>query len=333
MPEERLTLGAGWIDETPGFPTADQVPTPPPVVTLPTMSSPPVVVPPLPPPLPVNLPPHGKQRRAGVERPERPDAVIREANGEALVTPSRKGYFGASAVQRYLYQPGKVYLIISSPSHPTTILLPLGERLAAAPIIDGEAWDVGAAEMGSEATRSEAVILRPVKAGLESTMPLLTQGGRAYFCRLRSQEATGMIAVTWELPTVQVITAPSEPQGQPRSLKPQGVSLAAPVIALDRLHTAYSIEVIGKQRPPWVPIQVFDDGTKSYICFKESLGFTAAPAVFGVHADRSPAIVEFTPYTGARGDLTYIVQGLYPELRLRGTDTQEVKIVRGANGR
>jgi type IV secretion system protein VirB9 len=280
-------------------------------------------------------------------RLEPPARIIGDANKDALVTPSRNGYFGGRVEQRYIYQPGKVYLVVSSPQHPTTIILPPSERLAAPPVInecagqdsgtraDEGCWVVGAAEMGSEATRSEVVILRPSKGGLESTMPLLTTSGRAYYVRLRSQETMGMIAVTWELPTIQVRPqvgdrlAPGEPRANTSTRQP----LRAPTIALERLHTAYRIEVTSKQRPPWVPVQAFDDGTHSYIRFKEDLGFTASPAVFGMHADRTPAIVEFTPYQSPEGGLTYIVQGLYPRLVLRGRDGMEVTIVRGPHAR
>src|ERR1043165_2131537 len=282
LPEEPLVLGPGWT--TPAAqPVVEEVPPVTMTTLVPVLSAPPLLqaAPPTPPP------------RSKPVRLEPPDRIIREANKDALVTPSRQGYFGARAEQRYIYQPGKVYLVISSPNHPTTLILPPGERLAAPPVLntctdqdaDNACWTVGTAEIGSETTRSEVVILRPGKAGLESTMPLLTQGGRAYYVRLRSQEGVGMVSVTWELSTLQ-----------------------APQIVLSRLHTTYTIAVVGKQRPPWVPTEAFDDGSKTYIRFgKGNLAYTAAPAVFGVHSDQTPAIVEFIPYTTPEGGLTYIV--------------------------
>jgi type IV secretion system protein VirB9 len=117
------------------------------------------------------------------------------------MAPSRRGYAnGDSSLQRYPYRPGTLYEIYSSPNHPTTILLPPGERLAAAPTLNPDAWDVGVAEMGSDSTRQEAVIVRPVAPGLEATTPLLTQSGRVFFCRLRSFQTTSMVAVTWDVP-------------------------------------------------------------------------------------------------------------------------------------
>jgi type IV secretory pathway VirB9-like protein len=332
LPEARVP----YPDEMPGFATVDQL-HPAPVLT-------PVAFPPLPPPVGADPAPTpapslpAKGQKPG--RVEPPAVIMRDANAEALVLPSRAGYFGGRAEQRYIYQPGKVYLVVSSPQHPTTLFLPAGERLAAPPVIQscGEqedaCWVVGAVEMGGERRHSEAVILRPSKAGLESTMPLLTQGGRAYFIRLRSQDALGMVAVTWEVPTLAVAVQPDgEGDSGPPSTRPpvRREAFPAPVVALDRLHTAYTIDVTSPQRPPWVPVQVFDDGRNTFIRMREPLDYTSAPAVFGVFADRSPAIVEFTPYTSPESGLTYVVQGLFPQLLLKGTDGLEVTMTRGAN--
>jgi len=279
-----------------------------------------------PPPPPTIITKKGKGKAIAL-RQERPESVMAQANRAALVTPMRQGYFGDSAIQRYIYQPGKVYLIISSPQHPTTLFLPPGERLAASPVIDPKAWDVSAAEIPGDGHRVEAVILRPYEPGMESTLPLLTQGGRAYFCRIRSQDSLGMVAVTWELPTVQIIGG--EMPNKPKKL--QAPAMRGPVISLERLHTGYNIEVVGKYRPAWMPQSVLDDGSKTVIRFQEPLGFTNAPAVFTLHPDTTPGIVEFSTYSNPEHPeqgLYYIVQGLWPELRLRGTDNQEVKIVR-----
>jgi type IV secretory pathway VirB9-like protein len=321
LPDERR-----WPSEAPGFATSEPL--------RPTLPDLPPAWPPLLQPVALEPPAALSAKAKKLPRPERPDIIMREANREALVTPGRTGYFGGSAIQRYVYQPGKVYVVTSSPSHPTTILLPPGERLAAAPIIDPETWEVSATEMAGEEHRSEAIILRPLKAGLESTMPLLTLGGRAYFIRLRSQEALGNVAVTWELPTVQVLqTEPASktsktPQGPPR--------LQTPTISLDRLHTGYHIEVVSKHRPAWVPKQVLDDGSRTLISFAEPLTYTSAPAVLTLHPDKTPGIVEFSTYSNPdhpEQGLYYIIEGLWPELRLRGGGNEEVKISRIPAGR
>jgi type IV secretory pathway VirB9-like protein len=329
-----LTLNACTAEHLPpALPDAKMVPDEPPraIVQTPPVPEPPPALLPLPrimePP-----PPKSMAKKGPSVLRERPEAVMAQANKAALIAPERKGYFGESAVQRYIYQPGKVYLVISSPQHPTTLFLPPGERLAAAPVIDPEAWEVSATEMAGEGHRVEAIMIRPFKPSLESTLPLLTQGGRAYFCRIRSQESLGMVAVTWELPTVQVIEG--ETSQKPKKLK--APVMHTPTISLERLHTGYNIEVMGKYRPAWMPQSVLDDGSKTVIRFQEPLGFTNAPAVFTLHPDKTPGIVEFSTYSNPEHPeqgLYYIVQGLWPELRLRGTDQQEVKIVRSTSVR
>jgi type IV secretion system protein VirB9 len=256
------------------------------------------------------------------DRPERPASVIEEANDRSRMAPSRRGYAnGHSSLQRYPYRPGTLYEIYSSPNHPTTILLPPGERLAAAPTLNPDAWNVGVAEMGSDGTRQEAVIVRPVAPGLEATTPLLTQSGRVFFCRLRSFQHTSMVAVTWEVPL-----------GRPFPLEPgkSGTLPATPMVDISRLHTAYLVEQV-KGNPPWFPLAVYDDGSKTVMHFKASLRYTNAPAVFVRHADGRAGVVEFTPYDvpdAPEKGAYYLVQGLWPQLELRGSDGQVVRITR-----
>jgi type IV secretion system protein VirB9 len=197
--------------------------------------------------------------------------------------------------------------------------------LAAAPTLNPDAWDVGVAEMGSDSTRQEAVIVRPVAPGLAATTPLLTQSGRVFFCRLRSFQTTSMVAVTWDVP--QSIGLP----GHPGTSSTPAIALPSPpAVDVARLHTAYVVEPV-KGSPPWLPLAVYDDGSKTVIRFQEALRYTNAPAVFVRHADGSPSVVEFTPYDvpeAPEKGAYYLVQGLWPQLELRGSEGQVVRITR-----
>ena len=129
----------------------------------------------------------------------------------------------ASVEKRYDYEPFKVYQVVSAPNHPTVIILPPNEKLAAPPILnacapqaqaesEGEApgcWTVGETEMGLEGARQRVIIVRPSKAGMESTMPLLTESGNPYIINLRSQDAKGMLVVTWNVPPPPLSPLPS----------------------------------------------------------------------------------------------------------------------------
>jgi type IV secretion system protein VirB9 len=255
--------------------------------------------------------------------PEPPAQVIEHANAQSRVRPSRQGYAqGHSAMQRYPYRPGALYEIYSSPQHPTTIILPPGERLAVNPTLNPDAWVVAVVEMGTDAQRQEAVIVRPVAPQLEATTPLLTQSGQTFFCRLRSFVNTSMVAVTWEMPAAM--------GGQLGAFPAQAPGMRPPAVDVSRLHTAYTMQSLNGT-PPWMPLSVYDDGRRTFIRFKELLSFTMAPAVFARHADGTPGLVDFAPYEAPEAPekgMYYIVQGLWPQLDLRGEDGQRVRITR-----
>jgi type IV secretion system protein TrbG len=259
-----------------------------------------------------------------------PEKVIQDANAQALVTPSTMGYReGRTVTQRYPYVAGQLYEIYSSPNHPTTIVLPLQEYLAVAPAMDtAESWDMSLGEMGSDATYQQFVQLRPVRAGLDFTTSFMFQSGLIISCRLRSFAKTSMVVVMWDMPR-----RPVNLQGAAR---PRGPGIrgrakdATPLVDPARLHTAYAIEVT-KGQPPWVPLSVYDDGTKTVIQFPEGLGHTRAPAPFAIDAEGKMNLVQFIPYEVPGDDskgTQYVVQGLWPKLELRGDGDMLVTIRR-----
>jgi type IV secretory pathway VirB9-like protein len=349
LPDEVHGFSSAWFDETPGFPSLEQLhPPPPAIVDRPWVREAPV---------PLVVPPSRRQQRqAARERRRSPAQVIAEANAGAMIGPTREAYWhNESAILNYRYEIGKLYDITSSVKGPTLIQLPIGQRLAAAPMLhtggEDPDWEFKAVEMGEGATRREAVILRPFKPGLSALMPLVTVQGLTFLCKLTSQEKIAMAQVTWEMeptpsakgfePTPAQRETDSAPSGlvmsaypaKARAVVPEQGALKAPVIALDRLHTAYTIEVTSKVKPPWVPQMVFDDGRQTVVKFKEPLTYTDAPVVLGVYADGSPALIEFSTYTDPahpeRG-LWYLVAGLYPRLVLKGADHLTVRITRVA---
>jgi hypothetical protein len=178
------------------------------------------------------------RRRHGTRLPGDPITTVERGS---LLTPTHGGYAqSTSALLRYPYRMGAVYLVTVGVTHPVTLLLPPGLKLASPPALDPEAWDAGFAEVGKEDERQEAVIIRPASAGLEATTPLLTKSGHMFLIRLKSQETAGVLACTWELPTVQVLTPPGTAAQVPKG----------PTIDLARLHTQYKMES-GKDPVSW----------------------------------------------------------------------------------
>lgn len=261
--------------------------------------------------------------------PPKPEKVIKQANTQALVTPSMAGYReGRTVTQHYPYVPGQMYEIYSAPNHPTTIVLPPGEYLAMSPDIDTEnSWDVTLGEMGEGLNYQQFVKIRPVKAGLDFTTSFVMQSGLILPCRLRSFAQTSMVVVTWTVPRRAIAMAPGNPRQRASGLGARPRTDSTPKVDPARLHTAYSITAT-KGNPPWMPLSVYDDGTKTVITFREGLGYTQAPAPFATDTEGKLNLVQFIPYTQEGGATIYIVQGLWPKLELKGDGGSVVTILR-----
>jgi type IV secretion system protein VirB9 len=267
------------------------------------------------------------QHAAKPEKPEKPEKVVAEANSASLLAPTRKKY-GRGGLVKYPYEEGRAYLILTSPDHPTVVTLPPGERLAVVPAMNPEKFDLGYAEMGTDLTRQEAVFIRPTAPGYDATTALVTKQGHIYYLKVRSVEQAAMMGVTWTLPD-EGTPVMDKGKGQPEE---EAHVPGLPAFDLTRLHTGYEMKTT-KGSPPWIPVSVFDDGLRTVIKFKESLSFTNAPAVFSVHANGEPGVVEFTAYEVAgQPDMPsfYVVAGIWPRLILKGTDDMQVVITRGA---
>lgn len=250
--------------------------------------------------------------------PSRPQPVVR---------PRRERATRPGVLRHYVYTPGTLYAIPTSPASPTYLVLPPGERLAAPPAVNPEAWAVGMVQMGTDAARRETVVLRPLHPGPRPITALLFQSGLMIFCQLVARAQPGLVAVTWDLPPATPRAAdPAETPAPPVALRP-------PLVDRGRLHTHYRVEPQQRLTPPWLPVAVFDDGSRTYIQFREALTYTRAPGVVGVTPAGTTALVQSQLYTvpgqPERG-AWLIVQGLWPALELHDSDRLKVRLVRQA---
>jgi type IV secretory pathway VirB9-like protein len=332
-----LVFGGCVLQDPPALP--DPARFVPPSVTLPSAPAPeeqtlPLLVeavnmtPMVPPPdaVPVVFEPPRGRRGKHAARVRRPSDPITTAEQGSLLTPNHGGYAqSTSALLRYPYRTGAVYEVKVGVTHPVTLLLPPGLQIAGPPSLptdqnDPKAWDVGFAEMGTGPERQEAITLRPASAGVEATTPLLTKSGHMFLIRLKSQEAPGVLMVTWELPLMKVLTPPGTTTTTPKG----------PAIDLARLHTQYRIAP-GKTAVNWTPAEIYDDANMTVIRFTESLRYTAAPILTAVGPGGKAIPVEYTTYAvpnqPAKGEF-YLTRGIYPRLQLRDGNGGLVTLVR-----
>jgi P-type conjugative transfer protein TrbG len=262
-----------------------------------------------PPPRPLHIPPAWTPARGGPGDARDPVARVEAANGAARVEPRREGYF--NALQVFPYSSGALYQVYVAPGQVTDIALEPGEQLTGSgPVAAGDTvrWIIGDTESGNGDTRRVHILVKPTRPAIETNLVVNTDR-RTYLIELRAHERPYMPSVAWFYP---------ESRGKSlRSLPPVPV---LPEIAQRRYR--YSIE---GDKPPWRPVNAYDDGRKVYVEFSPGIVQGEMPPLFVVGADGKPELVNSRAYGNV-----LIVDRLFAaaELRLGGENQQVVRIVR-----
>ena len=278
-------------------------------------------LPDLPPPAveharPLHIPPAWTPSRGGNKgeaEARDPADRIEVANDAARIQPRRAGYF--NAVQVFSYSPGALYQIYASPGQITDIALEPGELLTGSgPLAAGDTvrWIVADTESGNGDTRRVHIMVKPTRPAIETNLVVNTDR-RTYLIELRSREKLYMPSIAWFYP--------EDRSSRSKSLPPTPI---IPEMAQRRYRY-----VLEGDKPPWRPINAFDDGRKVYIEFSPGIEQGEMPPLFVVGQDGKPELVNYRAYRNV-----LIVDRLFAaaELRLGGEKQQKVRIIR-ADGR
>ena len=262
-----------------------------------------------PPPRPLHVPPAWTPARGGPGDVRDPVARVEAANGAARVEPRREGYF--NAVQVFPYSPGALYQVYVAPGQVTDIALEPGEQLTGSgPVAAGDTvrWIIGDTESGNGDTRRVHILVKPTRPAVETNLVVNTDR-RTYLIELRAHERPYMPSLAWFYP-----------QSRGKSLRALPPVPVLPEIAQRRYR--YSIE---GDKPPWRPVNAYDDGRKVYVEFSPGIVQGEMPPLFVVGADGKPELVNSRAYANV-----LIVDRLFAaaELRLGGESQQIVRIVR-----
>jgi type IV secretion system protein VirB9 len=258
----------------------------------------------------------GGRARAAVSRASG-RAAISDANRAARETSTSQGFVGG--VQVFAYDPGRVYEVWTAPLRVTTLTLSPGETVVSKAAGDTVRWQIGETTSGEGANQRAHVMIKPLRAGLETNLVLSTSQ-RVYLIDLKSGPADSFnAAVSWDLGAVlppTVVAAAAEPKPEP---------LVTPAGPLD---ARYSIKARGR-RPAWAPTSVMTDGVHTFLMFPPELASTESPALFAVAGGRSQ-LVNYRQQGGL-----WVVDRVLDEAELRLGDRhpQIVRIVRAVGGR
>ena len=243
--------------------------------------------------------------------------VVSDANHKAAQAPDPRDYF--NAIVQYAFESGTLYQVFSAPMRVTDIALEPGEKILGQPASgDVVRWLLALGKSMDHGVEQWHVYLKPTRPELETNLAINTDR-RSYFLELHSFPDTYMAAVMWHYPQDEAGRLQAEAEelmGEQKN--------AAPVVGLDALNFDYAIQVV-RGSPAWTPLQVFDDGRRTFVRFPAAMLAREAPALF-VLRDKETQLVNYR----VKNDI-YVVDRLIDaaELRVGQQDQEIVRIVRG----
>jgi type IV secretion system protein VirB9 len=181
---------------------------------------------------------------------------------------------GETRLVSFVYDPNETYTILCMPNAVTHIELHKEEQVVALAIGDGAQWQAQ--------KKNNHLFLRPLRPGLFTSATLVTNQ-RTYQLTLRASPHGGKWyqRVSWQYPDLIIMEENQAAVDLARArlaekAEPQ-VERPAPLrtVPVDKLNFAY--EISGDA--PFRPAQVFDDGTFTYIRFKEKPQEMPAPFI------------------------------------------------------
>jgi type IV secretion system protein VirB9 len=243
-----------------------------------------------------------------------PRMRVDEANAAAKLEPKKSGYI--NAIQIYPFTQGALYRLYTAVNQVSDISLQAGEKLQSVSAGDTVRWVVGDTTSGEGTAQQVHILVKPIAANLKTNL-VITTDRRTYHLELESTDETYMSALSWTYPEAELFAISKRNE---EAIGTGSIPVDAGV-SFENLNFRYRIE----GRASWKPLRAFDDGSKVYIQFGDSLPKGEAPPLFVASSRGEPALVNYRVKNN-----TYIVDRLFAiaELRL-GREAQEiVRIVR-----
>jgi P-type conjugative transfer protein TrbG len=139
-------------------------------------------------------------------------------------------------------------------------------------------WNVSPGMSGSPAGQVTHLIIKPTDAGLVSSMTIETNR-RTYAIKLVSTQDSWMPLIAFDYPDDTQRQWSAYRQNVARGAAASALPTGENVANLD-----FGFRISGDQ-PPWRPLRVYTDGTKTYIQFPHAMAFGSAPALVGLDND------------------------------------------------
>lgn len=211
---------------------------------------------------------------------------VASATQAARVSPRAAGWQGAT--QLFVYAPGGLYQVTAAVGQVTDIMLQEGETLSDTGAVaagDTVRWVIGEASSGSGPTRRTHILVKPTDPGIRTNLVINTTR-RTYHVELRSTPATYMASVGWSYPQDELIAL--------RASQVAATTVAESQVqaGIDPAKLDFAYRLSGAS-PPWKPVQVFDDGAKTYILFPATIAQSELPPLFLIGEKKKAELVNY----------------------------------------
>jgi type IV secretion system protein VirB9 len=204
--------------------------------------------------------------------------------------------------------------------------LQAGERLAGEPHIgDSVRWNVAPANFGKTQAATTVIVVKPQEPGLDTNL-LITTDRRAYYIRLVSKPEDYTARIAFSYPDDEIAEKKWQEHLAKEERDRRNASRLEPLSGADLESVNFEYVLSGGSRAIR-PVQVFDDGAKTYIRMPPEIQNREAPVLIAVGADGKPEMLNYR----VKGTL-YIVDRVMNHARLvtgSGKKAQKVEIIRG----
>jgi type IV secretion system protein VirB9 len=217
---------------------------------------------------------------------------------------------------------GGLPVIVCAPLRICTIELEAGEHIVGVPQIgDSIRWRISPASYGKGNDATTVLVLKPLNSGLDTTL-LITTDRRVYYLRLLSKPEDFTARVAFDYPEQSADQWKAflvRQEDDQKKTKHSDDSLPG---GIESLNFDYAI----KGNEAIRPVQVFDDGQKTFIRMNPNIRYREAPALVVIGSDKKPEMLNYR----VKDDM-YIVDRLFDHAELvlgAGKKARKVEIIR-----
>ena len=216
--------------------------------------------------------------------------------------------------------------VVCAPLRVCMVELQAGERLVGEPHIgDSVRWNISPALFGKGDTSTTVIVIKPQETGLDTNL-LLTTDRRAYYMRLVSKPDDYIARVAFAYPDDEIADQRWKEHLARQEQEQQEATRIAELspTAIESMNFNYSIKGGDASIRP---LQVFDDGQKTYIRMNPDTQHREAPVLVVVGSDGKAEMLNYR----VKGDM-YIADRIFDRAQLvLGADkrAKKVEITRG----